>query len=275
MFSLQNIDTLIEELKEDLNSLKVSQRIPGRKTMVKEHDCEPGPDHIFSSTCPVIQNIEPPDCENIQTISAYFSTDGFGLTVNSAEYLPHEEGNSDVTNYKTAQRILCVHWLPVLLCGIIWGWAVDGAPVTGGMTVKDGSLLDDFGRSLKLSRKLLRETRSLAHGYRLWKLPGAHLDFIGHSQNVPSVSISFGSWLKILPGERLRLLNGALQVFPVYLEELEKWVIEDTSNRASHLKEKVTNVRLHLRDLLHHIQNQTATFYTNTLWTATFFTNTL
>ncbi|XP_075035110.1 interleukin-27 subunit alpha [Mixophyes fleayi] len=148
-------------------------------------------------------------------------------------------------------------WLPVLLCGIIRGPLVDGAPTIGGMTQLTDILNDDFNNSLKLSKKLLRETRLLTHDYRLWKLPGAHLAFLaGRSQNVPNVSIDFDSWLKLQPGDRLRLLNEALHVFPVYLDELETWLKGETHGISAHLKVKVPNVRFSLRDLLLHMQRQ-------------------
>ncbi|KAM5151714.1 interleukin-27 subunit alpha [Mantella aurantiaca] len=145
-------------------------------------------------------------------------------------------------------------WMPVLLGGIVWCWAADGAPVTDVSISK--SLVEDFSRTLKLSRKLLKDSRNLTHNYQLLKLPGSHLDITGSDHMFPSVTVSVASWLTLQAGDRLRLLNEALHTYPIYLEQLEKWEKKEEDDEAPNLKEMATKVRIDLRDLLHHIKQQ-------------------
>ncbi|XP_044159140.1 interleukin-27 subunit alpha-like isoform X2 [Bufo gargarizans] len=149
-------------------------------------------------------------------------------------------------------------WLPIIFSGIVLRWPVEGRPISNTTTTtKSVSLGHDFRKTLTLSRKLLQESRLLTHDYRMWKLPGSHLDFTGSFLNLTSVAINITTWLKLQPSERLRFLSDTLQVYPVYLGELEKWEKEETKEGSpSPLKSSVTHVRLDLRDLLHHIHRQ-------------------
>ncbi|KAM3916871.1 interleukin-27 subunit alpha [Leptodactylus fuscus] len=140
---------------------------------------------------------------------------------------------------------------------MVLDFAAEGAPVTHGTTLKDVNLGHEFNKTLKLSRKLLRESRLLTHHYRMWKLPGSHLDFTGTSHNLTSVAINVSAWLELQPSDRLRFLSEALQVYPVYLEELEKMEKEEIKEGLpSPLKRSIAHVRLDLRDLLLHIHRQ-------------------
>ncbi|KAG9472158.1 interleukin-27 subunit alpha [Eleutherodactylus coqui] len=139
---------------------------------------------------------------------------------------------------------------------MVMGWTVEGAPVSNSTTTKSINLGQDFSKTLKLSRRLLQESRLLTHHYRMWKLPGSHLDFTGTSSNFTSVPINISTWLKLQPSDRLRFLSDALQVYPVYLEELEKWEKEETKKGSTTPLKSVTHVRLDLRDLLYHIHRQ-------------------
>ncbi|KAM4023991.1 interleukin-27 subunit alpha [Anomaloglossus baeobatrachus] len=148
-------------------------------------------------------------------------------------------------------------WLPIIFSGVVLVWIAEGAPLSTSTPTKSVNLGYEFGKTLKLSRKLLRESRLLTHHYRMWKLPGSHLDFTGTSLNFTSVAINFTTWLKLKPSDRLRFLSDALQVYPMYLEELEKWEKEETKEGSPPpLKKCVTFVRFDLRDLLHHIHRQ-------------------
>ncbi|XP_073491226.1 interleukin-27 subunit alpha [Aquarana catesbeiana] len=144
-------------------------------------------------------------------------------------------------------------WLP-LLGGLVWCWAADGAPVTGTSTSK--SQVDDFSKTLILSRKLLKDSRFLSHTYRLWNLPGSHLDFSETDQMFPSVTIDISSWLRLQTGDRLQVLSQALHIYPVYLEHLEKWEKKQEEDEAPNLRATVSKFRIDLRDLLHHIKQQ-------------------
>ncbi|XP_077130209.1 interleukin-27 subunit alpha [Ranitomeya variabilis] len=147
-------------------------------------------------------------------------------------------------------------WLSIIFSSMVLGWVAEGAPISTSTPPKSVNLGHEFGKTLKLSRNLLRESRLLTHQYRMWKLPGSHLDFTGTSLNLTSVAVNITVWLKLKPSDRLRFLSDALQVYPVYLEELEKWEKRETKEGSAPLKRSISCVRLDLRDLLHHIHRQ-------------------
>ncbi|XP_053327609.1 interleukin-27 subunit alpha [Spea bombifrons] len=95
------------------------------------------------------------------------------------------------------------------------------------------------------------------------KLPGTHLDLALADNTFPSLSIGSSDWLRLQAEDRLRLMNEALQVYPGFLEELEKWETQEASlktnqagGKQSHFSHKINRARLDLRDLLQHVQFQ-------------------
>ncbi|KAM8962468.1 interleukin-27 subunit alpha [Pelodytes ibericus] len=143
----------------------------------------------------------------------------------------------------------CALWVLLLVCG---GAQIGGTAPAASRKEEALNLQNKFANSLNLSRKLLIESRALTQSYKLWKLPGSHLDFVGSAHTFPSLSISSRDWLKLQKGDRLRLLNEALRVFPAFLKVLEKREYKEKGP----LLDQIISVRLDLRDLLQHIRLQ-------------------
>ncbi|XP_041432468.1 uncharacterized protein LOC121398042 isoform X2 [Xenopus laevis] len=126
------------------------------------------------------------------------------------------------------------------------------------------NLWDEFSNSLKLSKKLLNQSRNLKNIYVKTWLEGAQVTFSRSMGNLPLASISIKDWLRLKEGERLRLLHEGLQVFPVYLNKMEEWREKEGSGQSgdAHIPfaELISIVRLDLRDLLHHIKIQMSLF---------------
>ncbi|OCT58314.1 uncharacterized protein LOC121398812 [Xenopus laevis] len=123
---------------------------------------------------------------------------------------------------------------------------------------------DEFSNSLKLSKKLLNESRNLKIIYVESWLKGAHVNFSRSLGNLPLASIKINDWLRLKAGERLRLLHEGLQVFPVYLKKLEEWKEKEDSHLSGDgsipFARRISIVQLDLRDLLHHIKIQMSVF---------------
>ncbi|XP_069508202.1 interleukin-27 subunit alpha [Ambystoma mexicanum] len=144
----------------------------------------------------------------------------------------------------------CLHILPV--CAF--------PPRTSGVAFRgvasEEEKLDmrrEFDNSLKLARKLLAETRSLIRVFMSERLPGAHLDLMKNQGDFPKISIRNTQWLSLPIMERLRVLGDSFHVYSSYLEVIAEY---ERSQQHSSIEPGLTNVRLDLRDLLHHVQHQ-------------------
>ncbi|XP_067420003.1 interleukin-27 subunit alpha isoform X1 [Emydura macquarii macquarii] len=111
----------------------------------------------------------------------------------------------------------------------------------------------EFGSSLKLSRKLLAETKILTRLFVSERLANAQLPFLPTSGFLPPVSLRSQQWLALPALARLREMRRGLLVFRGYVEVLGR---REQELGDPGLARRLQEIDLDLRDLTHHIDYQ-------------------
>ncbi|XP_044303910.1 interleukin-27 subunit alpha [Varanus komodoensis] len=114
-------------------------------------------------------------------------------------------------------------------------------------------LQKEFGSSLKLSRHLLQNTKTLTHLYHSHYLPGVRFDLLPHSEQLPSVSLDLRTWLSLPDAARLSRISKMLPFYQALVQQLSD---HEAIKKSSIFVSQFDDLSLNLRDLIHHVNYQ-------------------
>ncbi|XP_054851663.1 interleukin-27 subunit alpha-like [Eublepharis macularius] len=124
-----------------------------------------------------------------------------------------------------------------------------------GLTAPPGQvkLQKEFGISLKISRQILCKIRILTRNYLSARLSGAQLTLVPHSEDLPSVSLNFSSWISLSNDERLSHVAKMLLFYRGLMQQLKDY---EAMKEDSKFTAQFEELGWYLRDLSHHVKYQ-------------------